>query len=531
MKSPSRIAAALLVIGAVLACVPVVYSLRQARTQAIREKFVGLDEVAANLERQVRNTSTTLRMLREEMRGSGDAPCSDAGRLRLQRFGLGSLVVKSTLYLQDGKVLCSSSGALMQQLVLGPYSVRTAEGVNVYTKLQIPGLADRRYVLVEKEGYALLLYPDGLIAPFARPDLSLGLFNVKDSHYTARNGALEQEWIEAGSKADGKGHFIDPKSGYMVVRRVLSPGVTGVIVATPLSSIDARVAQFAQWFIPIGVIAGLAVLGMALILIRRQVSARAELLRALNKGHLFLLYQPVFDLQDNTCIGAEALLRWQHEDGTVVPPDRFIPFAEDAGLIQLVTRRVLELVVKDLTGFLRRYPGFNLGVNLSPRDLQSMQTPALLEAMQRSIGLGNGQFVVEATERGLLEEHSAVEVVNAIRALGIAIAIDDFGTGYSSLAYLTTYPFDILKVDKSFTSTACTEAVTSQVAIHIIELARSLGMRTLVEGIETTEQADFFRSKGVIYGQGYFFGKPMSASALADFLPLHSRPGQHSAPA
>ncbi|MEG0886146.1 MAG: EAL domain-containing protein, partial [Janthinobacterium sp.] len=249
----------------------------------------------------------------------------------------------------------------------------------------------------------------------------------------------------------------------------------------------------------------------------------AELLRAINKGHFFLMYQPVFCLQDDTCIGAEALLRWQHEDGTVVPPDRFIPFAEDAGLIQLVTRRVLELVVKDLSGFFRQYPRFRLGVNLSPRDLQSMETPQLLADMQRAIGVGNGQFVVEATERGLLEEASAQEVVAAIHAMGIEIAIDDFGTGYSSLAYLTTYPFDILKVDKSFTSTACTQAVTSQVAEHILDLAHTLGMQTLAEGIETTEQADFFRCRGVLYGQGYLFGRPMSAEALFQFVAADTR--------
>lgn len=520
----------LLLTGAVLGCVPVLYALHQAREQAVREKYLALEDVAANLERQVHTTVSTLRLLREEMQGSGDAPCSDAGRLRLQRFGMGSQIVKSTLYLQDGKVLCSSSGALMQHLVLGPYSARTAGGISLYTQVHIPGLGDRQYVLVEQGGYGLLLYPDGLISPFARPDLSLGMFSVKDRHYGARSGRLEQRWMDATGSVAGQGHFIDEQAGYMVVRRVLSPGITGLIVATPLSTIDARVDQFARWFIPVGVIAGLAVLGMALMMIRRQVSARAELLRAINKGHLFLLYQPVFNLQDNTCIGAEALLRWRHEDGTIVAPDHFIPFAEEAGLIQLITRRVLELVVQDLSGFLRSRPRFRLALNLSARDLQSMQTPALLHAMQRSIGEGNGQFVVEATERGLLEEASAQEVVNAIRALGIAIAIDDFGTGYSSLSYLTTYPFDILKVDKSFTSTACTEAVTSQVAIHIIELSRSLGMQALVEGIETGEQAAFFRSLGVDYAQGYFYARPMSAGALADFVPPHS-PRHAAAPA
>jgi len=528
MTKRYRIAGLLLLAAAILACVPVVYSLHQARKQAIREKYVLLDDVSTSIRREVAGTIDVIERLSTEMRSSGDAPCSPEGLLRMQRFGISSHIVKSTLYLQDGKVACSSGGALMRQIVLPRHPLRAADGVLVYTQVQVPGLPEREYVILEKDGYALLVFPDGLISPFARPDLSLGLFNSMDGRYAARQGTLLPSWTTTTADKNNDGHFTDAEAGYLVVRRVLRPGGTGVIVATPLATIDTRMAQFAHWFIPIGIIAGLAVLGMALMMIRRQWSTRAELLRAINNGHFFLMYQPVFCLQDDTCIGAEALLRWQHEDGTVVPPDHFIPFAEDAGLIQLVTRRVLELVVQDLSGFFRQYPRFRLGVNLSPRDLQSMDTPRLLADMQRAIGPGNGLFVVEATERGLLEEASAQDVVAAIHAMGIEIAIDDFGTGYSSLAYLTTYPFDILKVDKSFTSTACTEAVTSQVAIHIIELARSLGMQTLAEGIETQEQADFFRSNGVLYGQGYFFGRPMRAADLSAFVPRHTRPGQHA---
>lgn len=529
MTKRYRIAALLLLAAAILACVPVLYSLHQARKQAIREKYVLLDDVSTSIRREVAGTIGVIERLSAEMRSSGDAPCSSAGLLRMQRFGISSHIVKSTLYLQGGKVVCSSGGALMQQIALPPNPLRAADGVLVYTQVHVPGLPGHEYVILEKDGYALLVYPDGLISPFARPDLSLGLFNSMDGRYAARQGTLLPGWTTTTADTNHDGHFTDAEAGYLVVRRVLRPGGTGVIVATPLATIDTRMAQFAHWFIPIGIVAGLAVLGMALVMIRRQWSTRAELLRAINKGHFFLVYQPVFCLQDDTCIGAEALLRWEHEDGTVVPPDRFIPFAEDAGLIQLVTRRVLELVVQDLSGFFRQYPRFRLGVNLSPRDLQSMDTPRLLAEMQQAIGPGNGQFVVEATERGLLEETSAQDVVAAIHALGIEIAIDDFGTGYSSLAYLTTYPFDILKVDKSFTSTACTEAVTSQVATHIIELASSLNMQTLVEGIESQEQADFFRSRGVLYGQGYFFARPMRAADLAAFVPLHTHPGQHAA--
>jgi sensor c-di-GMP phosphodiesterase-like protein len=527
MKTRHRIAFLLLACGALLACVPVLYSLHQARKQAIQEKYAALDDLTLRLDQQVRSTMDLLSLLRQEMQSSGDAPCSPAGVARLQRFGLRSQIVKSSLYLSDRRVACSSGGALLSNLLLGAPVVTQPDGTSIYTQVQVPGVTDKRYVVLENNGYALLIYPDGLISPFIRPDIALGLFSTQTHRFAARHGKLQDSWARAFQPDQPYERFLDKDTDDLVVRRVVPPGSTGTVAATPRATTDTRMAQFARWFIPLGLAAGLVILAIAFLLTRHQFSSRAELLHALQKGQFFLLYQPIFHLQSNTCIGAEALLRWRHEDGTVIPPDRFIPFAEDSGLIHLVTRRVLELVQKDMTRFLRRNPDFHIGVNLSPRDLQSHDTVKQIEELIQSIGPGAGKFVVEATERGLLEQESAIDVVNAIHALGVDIAIDDFGTGYSSLAYLATYPFDILKIDKSFTSTACTDAVTSQVALHIIELARTLGMRTLVEGIETREQADLFRSKGVIYGQGYLFGRPMPAAELINFVPLHSSPDQH----
>ncbi len=531
MKSRYRIAALLLLTGMLLACLPVLFSAQQARKQAIRERFAQLDDTAAHLERQVRDTASLLRQLRQQMHARSDDPCSAEGVALMQRFVMSSQIVKSAMFLDGTRVLCSSNSAVTNNLLLGPPPVVQPDGTLIHSQVRIRGVAQRQYVLLVKDGYGLLAYPDGLIAPFSRPNVSMGLFSTHTGAWLARYGHLQEAWAAANGPAAVQAHYLDMDSGYMVVRRVVPPGTTGTVVASPLASIDTRVSQFAHWFLPAGVLAGLVVLGAAWLISRRQLSARAELLHAINKGHLFLLYQPVFDLVDDTCVGAEALLRWQHEDGKVVTPDLFIPFAEDAGLIHLVSRRVLELVVKDLSGFLRQHPGFHISVNLSPQDLQSPRTPRLLADMQAAIGPGCGRFVVEATERGLLERTSALEVLLAIRGLGIELAVDDFGTGYSSLSYLTTYPFDILKIDKSFTHTACTESVTSSVADHIIDLARSLGMRTLVEGIETREQATFFRQRGVRYGQGYLFSKPLGAAELFAFVPAHSRPDQHARPA
>lgn len=529
MKHRHGIAALFLLAGALLACLPVIYALHQARVQAISEKYQALDEVGQGLDRRVRSALAMLTKMQSDMSTNGEAPCSPADIIQLQEVAAQTQISIAALYLEDRRVLCSSSDPLMQNLILGPAPLKRADGIRIYTDVRLPGVPDRSYAVMEKEGYALLVYPDGMIAPFVRPDLSLGLFSPDNDQYGARDGMLLDRWISQDTSDDSPNHFVDEEAGFLVVRHIMQTSNTGVVVATPISNIDQRMAHFGKWFIPAGIVIGLSVLATALLLTRYQLSPHNQLLRALRKGHVFLLYQPIIDLRDGTCIGAEALLRWQYEDGTVLLPDSFIPIAEENRIMELVTAQVLQLVERDMSSFLQHTPGFRLAVNLAASDLQSERTPELLAAMLQRIGPGCGQFVVEATERGLLEENSALSVVNAIRELGIEIAIDDFGTGYSSLAYLATYPFDILKVDKSFTSTACTQAVTSQVAVHILELARTLGMQTLAEGIETSAQADFFRSRGVLYGQGYLFGRPMSAADLFAFVEANTRPGQLAA--
>jgi len=523
MKRRHVIAAIFLLAGLLLGCLPVFYALHQARQQAIGDKYRELDDVALGLDRRVRNALVMLTRMHAEMSARGEAACSPAGIRHLQQVAARTQISIAALYLEDHRVVCSSSDPLMQQLVLGHASPKRADGIRVFSDARLPGVRDRSYAVLEKEGYALLVYPEGVIAPFVRADLSLGLFTPRDGLYSVRNGGVLDHWASSASTARASSRFLDADAGYLVVRHIMQGGDDGVIVATPIATIDARMARFGRWFIPAGIVIGLSVLASVMLLSRHQLSPRNQLLRALGKGHFFLLYQPLIDLHDGRCIGAEALLRWQYEQATVLLPDRFIPIAEESGLIQQITRQVLQLVEKDMSGFLRRMPTFRLAVNLAASDLQSEQTPGLLGEMLQNIGPGCGQFVVEATERALLEETSALSVLDAIRALGIELAIDDFGTGYSSLAYLATYPFDILKVDKSFTSTACTQAVTSQVAEHILDLAHTLGMQTLAEGIESTEQADFFRSRGVLYGQGYLFGRPMSAEALFQFVAADTR--------
>ncbi len=529
MKYSHRIITIFLLVGFLLACIPVLYALYQARRQAISERYLELEEVSQGLDRRLRNTSDMLDEMHAAVSAGDVAPCSPAGLQQLQRIAARTQISIAALYVENDRVLCSSSDPLMKQLVLNTAAVSPHNGIRLYNHVRLPGVRERSYSVMEKDGYALLFYPEGLIAPFVQPDLSLGLFSPRSGQYGAHSGVMLEHWISAPTSRSAPSRFMDTEAGFLVVRHVMQPSNTGVIVATPLSSIDPRMAVFSSWFIPAGLVVGLCVMLGALWLTRHQLSPRNRLLHALHKNQFFLLYQPIVDLRDGACVGAEALLRWQLEDGTVLSPDSFIPIAEESGVIQQVTAQVLMLVERDMCGFLQRTPHFSLAVNLAASDLKSERTPEMLAAMVQRIGAGCGQFVVEATERGLLEETSALGVLSTIRKLGIQIAIDDFGTGYSSLSYLATYPFDILKVDRSFTSTACTQAVTSQVAVHILELARTLGMQGLAEGIETAEQANFFRCRGVLYGQGYLFGKPMPAAELFELVRDNDRPAPPAA--
>jgi sensor c-di-GMP phosphodiesterase-like protein len=291
-----------------------------------------------------------------------------------------------------------------------------------------------------------------------------------------------------------------------------------IVVAEPIGTFWDR-------YLPTVTIAATAVMIMAGLwlysvvqFMRRRLSIASELQESLSNGGITAYYQPIIDLVTGQCVGAEALARWTREDDEFVTPDTFLVVAEHAGLMRELTRAMLNATLSDLGFFLRREPAVRINLNLAPEDLEDDRFATELGLRMAQENVAAGSIKLEITERALVNSDTGRRVICTLREQGHEVAIDDFGTGYSSLSYLESFELDTLKIDKSFVDTIGTEAVTSHVIHHVIELAKSLDLSIVAEGIETEEQAKWLKSRGVRYGQGYLYSEPLSALEFEEFF-------------
>jgi sensor c-di-GMP phosphodiesterase-like protein len=248
----------------------------------------------------------------------------------------------------------------------------------------------------------------------------------------------------------------------------------------------------------------------------RRQSLTWALRVALHDRQFEVLYQPIMDIQNPHCVGAEALMRWRHPSRGLVRPDLFIPTAEESGLILPMTRWLMYRVRDDFED-MNTASDFHVSINLSPAHLNNAAIVDDIRAIFGGRVLSPARLVLEATERNPINDTGAA-VIDALRTMGPAIAIDDFGTGHSGLAYLQKFRFDFLKIDQAFVRAIGTDAVNRTVVDSIIQLAHQLDMEIIAEGIETPEQLAYLRQAGVRYGQGFLFAHPMPRDDLQIFI-------------
>ena len=262
----------------------------------------------------------------------------------------------------------------------------------------------------------------------------------------------------------------------------------------------------------------------------KRMELKADLRHALERGELHVRYQPYISLDDESIVGAETLLRWEHSERGLIPPADFIPLAEEMGLIVPLGRWVLEEACRQGVEWAQRWPALGpltLSVNISARQLQDRGFVGEVAEIVAQYGLPPEQLVLELTESSLVEDpDQAVRRLRELRLLGIRLAIDDFGTGYSSLGDLQRYPFEILKVHRAFVAALGNGSDEPTLAKAIFELARHLGMQTIAEGVEEEEQLAALRELGCAYAQGYHFARPLTADEFGALLEERAARGQ-----
>ncbi len=253
---------------------------------------------------------------------------------------------------------------------------------------------------------------------------------------------------------------------------------------------------------------------------RRRRELEKDLREALALNQLFLVYQPQVDYRDHQIVGVEALLRWQHPQHGLVPPDLFIPLAEQNGTIIAIGEWVLDQACRQLREWHDQgFSELRMAINLSTVQLHHAELPRVVNNLMQVYRLPPRSLELEVTETGLMEDiTTAAQHLLSLRRSGALIAIDDFGTGYSSLSYLKSLPLDKIKIDKSFVQDLLEDEDDATIVRAIIQLAKSLGMQVIAEGVETIEQEAYIVAQGCNEGQGYLYSKPLPPRELTLFL-------------
>ncbi|UXS41504.1 EAL domain-containing protein [Agrobacterium tumefaciens] len=436
--------------------------------------------------------------------------CSDQHIAQMRIVTINVPSIEEIGYFENGVIKCTSWGRTAGNIAKSHVDYVTSEGIEVTLRIQ-PGVSHGDQMTSLHLGHHnALVAPSRFVDIILRDGMSLALLNDHGQVISTQNQP-DARIVTALAVQAGRG--VDDASLYSVVK---DGGLTAVVLE-PRAAMRERLLSELMVLLPIGAFIASFIVGIIVWMSRKRLSPQTELEIAIRNREFVVHYQPIIDLRTNICVGAEALVRWKRPDGTLVRPDFFIPLAEETGLIEPITDQVVEAIIADIGPVLVEDRTLHIAVNLCAQDIKTGRILEFIDQSLKPTGIRKEQIWLEATERGFIDIDAARITLDKARKAGHSVAIDDFGTGYSSLQYLQGLPMDALKIDKSFVDTIGRNTATSTVTLHIIGMARELGLFSVAEGIETDEQAAYLREHGVDFGQGWLFSRPLPAQQFIAF--------------
>jgi sensor c-di-GMP phosphodiesterase-like protein len=329
-----------------------------------------------------------------------------------------------------------------------------------------------------------------------------------------------------GIRPQGNGEHSFERGAAVSVRTV--SGHYPIVILAEISS-ETLAAEFAELQL-IARIAMLVLLGFGVAMLwmslrRSGQNPESELRLAMLQGEIIPYYQPTVDLKSGRIRGAEVLARWRRRDGTIVSPAHFIPLAEQSGLIYELTRILMRRALEEVGSRYRDRPRLRLGFNLFAGHFDDANVVDDIKKIFAGSPVDLNQIILEVTERAPLPDlNEARRIIETLQGLGIKVAIDDVGTGHGGLSYLLKLGVDIIKIDKMFIDAIGTERYSQTIIETLVELGRTMNMEVIAEGVESMEQVDYLRAKGVTEAQGYVFSPPLPASSYLTLVDAMERP-------
>ncbi len=440
--------------------------------------------------------------------------CSAADVARLQQITTAALSVDEIAVTRDGRVICTTWGTPSAESRLSNTFISLADGYSL--RLEAGGLSDPSYsmLVVSYGDYHALVNRDRLVDVLHDTPMKLGLAALDGELVVAPNG-LDPLLVSRLAKAETSGYN---DTDVYASRR--GKDFTALAVSQRITT-EWRASNELWKMLPISAVLSVAMIGLIVWFSRRRLSLTGELATGIRRREFVAFYQPIIDLKTGVCVGAEALVRWLKPDGTWVSPEVFIQVAEQNHMIAPITAIMIQNVMSDLGQVLKNHPDMHVAINLAAADVERGEFLSLISNLILARDVQASQIWFEVTERSFFNADRARHMLALARDAGHVVAIDDFGTGYSSLALLESLPLSVLKIDKTFVDAIGRGAATSHVTPHIIDIAHSLKLEIVAEGIESEDQAMYLRESGVQFGQGWLYSKPLPASEFIAYYGHH----------